>query len=438
MHLRIIYILINKSDYLLQLNLLKSKEIDLVLCDFMNTACHEAANTLKIPFIITSSGTSGDGTTAPYINNSPINMDSPTTEDETLTERLYNNWIKPIRFLIKLRKFLFEQHAKLKTLGIDPVFPGDLRYKDCVKIFNSAWGFEFGRPLGPLIELVGPIVPEKTARKLSPDIEEFLQTHERVAYTAFGQHARANESDITLILTGLIEAYETNELDGIIWATRGIEEHQFPEVIVSQNNVTYHIHSFFKNSKTGDIKFLNWAPQLAILSHPSTRVFVSHGGTGSIQEAYFGGVRLIVYPFFADQIPNAITVEKFGTGRHLDFRSMQDEATKLIKSVVKDDLGQFQKNVDKFKALTQIKSKHGPIRGADVTEEVLFMHENGLLPHRLDAKLRMSWIKANNLDMYAVIAGVLTAFLSLSLYLIFTAFKLISKTIKTQTKLKTF
>ncbi|KAG1066160.1 hypothetical protein G6F42_026712 [Rhizopus arrhizus] len=149
-----------------------------------------------------------------------------------------------------------------------------------------------------------------------------------------------------------------------------------------------------------------WAPQLAILSHSSTRVFVTHGGTGSIQEAYFGGVRLIVYPFFVDQIPNAITVEKFGTGMRLDYRSTQQEANALIDKVVRDELDQFQKKVDKFKALTQIKSKHGALRGADVVEEVLFTHEHGVLNHRLDAKTRVSWIKAHNLDMYAVLISI--------------------------------
>lgn len=394
-------------DYLEQVALFKSREIDLVVCDFMNTACHEAATTLELPFIITSSGTSGDGTTAPYINNSPINMDHPTTEDETLAERLYNTFIKPVHFLIRLRSFLYQQHANLKSLGIDPVFPADLRHQHCIKLFNSAWGFEFGRPIGPLIEMVGPIVPEKTMKKLTPALESFLSTHKKTAYVAFGQLVKVNASDIALILTGLLEAYEVKHLDGIIWATRGIDQRLFPETIVTpQNNVTYQVHTFFnkqKGSSDNDIQFVEWAPQMAILSHPSTQVFVTHGGTGSIQEAYFGGVRLIVYPFFVDQIPNAITVEKFGTGMRLDYRSTQQEASALIAAVVEDASGQFQRNVDKFKALTQIKSRHGALRGADVVEEVLFTHENGVLPHRLDAKFRVSWIKAHNLDLHAVV-----------------------------------
>ncbi|KAL9540944.1 hypothetical protein PS6_010526 [Mucor atramentarius] len=398
-----------KDDYLKQLDFLKSKEIDIVLCDLMNTACHEAATTLHLPFIITSSGTSGDGTTAPYINNSPINMDNPTTEDETLAERLYNTYIKPIRFLVKLRSFLYQQHVNLKTLGIDPVFPADFRYQHCIKLFNSAWGFEFGRPIGPLIEMVGPIVPEKTMKKLTPALDIFLSTHKKIAYVAFGQLVKVNASDITLILTGLLEAYEAKQLDGIIWATRGIDRGLFPTAIVTRSNVTYPVHTFFNRQKgplDNAIHFIDWAPQLAILSHPSTRVFVTHGGTGSIQEAYFGGVRLIVYPFFVDQIPNAITVEKFGTGMRLDYRSTQQEANALIDKVVRDELGQFQEKVDKFKALTQIKSKHGALRGADVVEEVLFTHEHGVLNHRMDAKTRVSWIKAHNLDMYAVLISI--------------------------------
>ncbi|KAI8642720.1 hypothetical protein BD408DRAFT_366136 [Parasitella parasitica] len=424
------------DDYREQLKLFNSKKIDLIFCDFINTACHEAAHTLNIPFIITSSGMSGEGTTAPYINNNPISMNNPTTEDETLGERLYNTWVKPIQLLIKLRPFLYQQHEKLKSLGIDPVFPGDLRYKNCIKMFNSAWGFEFGRPLGPLIELVGPIVPGKAAAKLSTDLDEFLRTHQKVAYVAFGQIAQATKADIILILTGLIESYEAKELDGIIWATRGIDKRLFPETIVSQSNTTYEVHSFFNNHQTSDIKFLAWAAQLAILSHPSTKVFVTHGGTGSIQEAYFSGVRLIVFPFFVDQIPNAVTVEKFGTGVRLDYRSTQEEANVLIRKVIVDESGHFQRNINKFRALTQIKSQHGPTRGADIAEEVLFMHENGVLNHRMDAKLRVSWIKAHNLDMYAVVTGVLIVVLSSVLYLVFGLANWILKSLRTRTKLK--
>ncbi|CEP15732.1 hypothetical protein [Parasitella parasitica] len=424
------------DDYREQLKLFRSKEIDLIFCDLINTACHEAAHTLNIPFIITSSGMSGEGTTAPYINNSPISMDNPTTEDESLSERLYNTWVKPIHFLIKARQFLYQQHENLKSLGIKPVFPGELRYKNCIKMFNSAWGFEFGRPLGPLIELVGPIVPEKAAAKLSTDLDQFLSIHKKVAYVAFGQIVRATKADITLILTGLIESYEAKELDGIIWATRGIDKRLFPETIASRSNITYQVHSFFDNGQAGDIKFVTWAAQLAILSHPSTKVFVTHGGTGSIQEAYFSGVRLVVFPFFVDQIPNAVTVKKFGTGVRLDYRSTQEEANVLIRDVVVDDFGHFQKNVNKFRALTQIKSQHGPKRGADIAEEVLFTHENGLLNHRMDAKLRMSWIKAHNLDMHAVVTGILITVLSSVLYLAIGLAKWITKSIRPRTKVK--
>ncbi|KAK4513371.1 uncharacterized protein ATC70_005368 [Mucor velutinosus] len=115
-------------------------------------------------------------------------------------------------------------------------------------------------------------------------------------------------------------------------------------------------------------------------------------------------------------MPNAITVEKFGVGMRLDYRSTQQEVSALIATVVEDALGQFQRNTDKFKALTQIKSKHGALRGADVVEEeALFTHENGTLNYRLDAKARVSWIKVHHLNMHAVVLSI-TVLLAYTVY----------------------
>lgn len=63
--------------------------------------------------------------------------------------------------------------------------------------------------------------------------------------------------------------------------------------------------------------------------------------------------------------------------------------------------GKFQANTNKFKALVQIKSKTGVYRGADLVEEVPFIHEDGKVHHRYDVKNNMSCIKAYNLDIYA-------------------------------------
>ncbi|KAG1083175.1 hypothetical protein G6F42_022304 [Rhizopus arrhizus] len=230
-------------------------------------------------------------------------------------------------------------------------------------------------------------------------MDQFLKTHQRVAYIAFGQHAVTNESELTLLLAGLLEAYEKGDIDGMIWSTRGLDG-ILPSVVTTRSNTTYDIHPHLHQDKFGDFAFLQWAPQTAILQHPSTTVFVTHAGAGSLYEGLQAGKRLVLYPFFADQPRNSHLAEKFGLGLRVDYKGTRDEAAQIIQRVARDVDGFFQSNVNRFQALVQIRSQTGITNGANLVEEVAFMHQDTVLHHRRDVKHDLSFIVAHNLDVY--------------------------------------
>jgi hypothetical protein len=58
-------------------------------------------------------------------------------------------------------------------------------------------------------------------------------------------------------------------------------------------------------SSDSRVMVMAWAPQPAVLAHPAVRLFVSHGGLGSLYEGLSRGRPLLVMPFFADQHINA-------------------------------------------------------------------------------------------------------------------------------------
>ncbi|KAL7329936.1 hypothetical protein PS15p_204943 [Mucor circinelloides] len=395
-------------DYTSIINTLTSKKIDLAICDHFCTPCVEASTKLKIPFIITSGMALGPDAGAPYINNNILTISEPSTLNMSLWQRFDAMFIKPVQFIYKLRPFAKQQRALYTSLGIeDPVNVPEDRWKDSLKIVNSAFGFELARPLGPLVELVGPITTTR-APALMPELTQFMESHNKVAYVAFGQHVVVSPQDIQLLLTGLLEAYEAQELDGIMWATRGLEG-DFPDTLTTASNTVYPIQSLFQGHGNKDISFIQWAPQIAILNHPSTSMFITHGGAGSLFESLNAGVPVVVFPFFGDQPAAAKNAERSGFGMKLEHTEPQARATEIIRTVARDKDHHFRANVKRFQTLVQLNNKIGIIKAATLVEEVLFTHQHGQLLHRRDVKRDMSLLKAYNLDLYAVILAVLAA-----------------------------
>jgi hypothetical protein len=329
-------------------------------------------------------------------------MREPSTLHMNFIDRFSDMFIKPVQALRailpvskkidKMRRHVGCKHSSFE--GKPSVHSRN------IKLVNSLYGIEAARPMGPLVEMVGPILP-RYYDPLTPELESFLNTHQRIIYIAFGQHAMSSFQDQTMLLTAILESIESNIYDGFLWATR--HHSNFPDTITTQSGSTYNIAAMFNASQT-NTRFVKWAPQTAVVMHPSVSVFLTHGGAGSFFEGLFAGKRLIVFPFFGDQFPNAHNVQHNGMGSYLSHDSSQQEANEAVASVGRDIDGFYQKNVRRYQALVQIHSRHGPLRAADLVEEVIYTSTGGLLPYRYEDSRYMSFIKSRNLDLYTAVA----------------------------------
>jgi hypothetical protein len=328
-------------------------------------------------------------------------MDDFTTEFQGFTKRFKNRFVAPFTTIYTLMPHIKEMIARKRAIGVEAKFetPSDV-WKDSVKLINNLFGFGAPRPVGPMAEYVGPIMPKKYA-PLTEDLEEYLNAHERVAYIAFGQVAVPSEEKIKFILRSLFESIESGSLDAFLWATVNFAG-LFPESITTSSGTTYNVQDMF-NRKNTHTRMIKWAPQKAVLLHPSTALFISHGGQGSWYESMYTGTPMILFPFFGDQPGNALIIERNGLGGILKKEGTFEEAAELFKKVTTDEGGIIKANIRRMQALTQIHSDHGVLRGADVVEEVAYTHINGKLPHRESADRRMSYIKSHNLDLYAAL-----------------------------------
>ena len=62
-----------------------------------------------------------------------------------------------------------------------------------------------------------------------------------------------------------------------------------------------------------------------LLAHPNLKVFVTHGGIGSLSEAIYHKAALVGIPFSNDQKPNLLRAEKQGYALLLDWDNLNEE-----------------------------------------------------------------------------------------------------------------
>ncbi|XP_074028347.1 uncharacterized protein [Leptinotarsa decemlineata] len=65
-----------------------------------------------------------------------------------------------------------------------------------------------------------------------------------------------------------------------------------------------------------------WVPQQDILRHRNVKLFITHGGILSLQEAVINNIPVIGIPFFGDQKTNLNKIVKWGSGIKLDRRKL--------------------------------------------------------------------------------------------------------------------
>ncbi|KAG2179794.1 hypothetical protein INT43_003577 [Umbelopsis isabellina] len=385
------------KDYEKHVEYIQNQAPDLFICDHLTDSCIRAAEMHNIPFILTSTVLTAPDVPAYYINSYIVG--EPTTENETMCTRIYNNYIYPAKVIWHLRKIIKESAQIRRKLGIssaNQLIPKKIN--DVVKLVNNFYGFEPARPTTPLVRFIGPVM-QKTFQDLEADHQQFLGNHRKIAYVAFGHHAIASHAEFEQVLTALIESVERRTIDGFVWAI--VKRSLLPVSVTTHRGSHVNVTDIMENpEKYPHYLFPKWAPQFAILSHPSTAIFITHGGANSIFEGYFTGKKMLAHPYFADQPSNAKLLVSTGAGLDYDRRNLNaSEIVHKIERIVTDENGKFAMNAKRMSALVQIKARDAARNGASAVEEVLFTAIDDKVPHMYLPSRNMSYLKAMNLDI---------------------------------------
>ncbi|XP_043691860.1 UDP-glycosyltransferase 92A1 [Telopea speciosissima] len=125
-----------------------------------------------------------------------------------------------------------------------------------------------------------------------------------VLYVSFG-------SQNTISATQMMELAKALELSGknFIWVVRPPIEFDINLEFTAEKWLPEGFEDRIKEQNRG-LLVRKWAPQVEILSHKSTRAFISHCGWNSVLESLSQGVPILAWPIGADQFYNAKFLEE--------------------------------------------------------------------------------------------------------------------------------
>lgn len=236
-----------------------------------------------------------------------------------LFKQRFREMILKIAFLGKDETFLWKEHCK--KYGMDWRKEIDLKHslnrgiKSVDNLVLLPLELEFPQFKKPKhIRFFEKLSPKDestyyTSTYSSLKREYLLGTDFKVIYMAFGTLAQGPKvTDFFNMVISVIE-----ELSGTI-------------LIISKGNHTMELQ------KTDNVFTFDYVPQLDVLQH--TDLFITHGGLGSVKEAFHNNVPMLVVPMnkFIDQNGNAARVRANGLG---DFLNIDAYSKTEIKEKIK-------------------------------------------------------------------------------------------------------
>ncbi|KAK0384132.1 hypothetical protein NLU13_8221 [Sarocladium strictum] len=386
---------------------------DFILADFFaDAAARDMLHQLSIPMASVWPQMPALMAPASYIPGQPgfqIDASALTSEHASLASRIRNELVV-VKAVPDLISWIRWTKRMRRSAGVTWDLPPQTK-PDYLVLVNSFFGLEVPRDLPPLISFVGPILSEHYD-PLDPDFSSFLASHSRTLYVSLGTHIQLPPSDLHLLLTALLSALDANLIDGIIWSLpkRAIASFDtsisYPRADGSSTSAISILSDL-----DPQILIVNFAPQRAILAHPHTVLFLTHGGGSSANETLFHGCPCLSIGYFFDQLANSARLADAGVGLSLDKSNFSPrEIFSAIEAIITDPTGSFARNVLRMRRIARVAARRGKHRAADLIEEVMYDHElrsdeYGVVRrpmHLQTADSRMSIWRARNWDLWAL------------------------------------
>ncbi|GBB95872.1 hypothetical protein RclHR1_02630017 [Rhizophagus clarus] len=406
-----------KNNYEKYKNVAKEYNIDLFFCDvFMNEVCIDVANNLKKPVIAFTSTIQLMGP-VPY-KSDPLYGCDVELENKSFFGRFWCAAIQPLIVSYTLKPSENRLDDIRRQLNIKSAS------KVSLALIDTFFGFEIPQTLPPNIQEIGPVLSEEYP-PLTSELSDFINSHKRVIYVAFGTRFFTTTENNNKILQSLVEAINKKMIDGVIWPLVMTSRDSFYSTLNLTDGTKIQTLPILNNEHP-HIHIIKFAPQFAVLNHTNTKLFLSHAGAGSIHESLYTGTPMLTIPFGGDQMGNAQKLKSAGVALTLSKLSLDvNDILSKMSILLEDD--KVKKNLKRLEVLTKINSKR-KYRAADLIEYIL--HSSSLEEYVNDDFLkewapagpRMGFIKANNLDVYGVILGIVLVLIGGIIFKLFNSY----------------
>ncbi|XP_017079451.2 UDP-glycosyltransferase UGT5 [Drosophila eugracilis] len=366
---------------------------DLVIVGyFMNSFQLALAYKLKVPLVVALSNPPsllGDVLGNPWeVSYVPsMHLTAKQGEPMSFARRVINllgNWGQRLfMFVIEYRN----ARTYREIYGDDPTLPsyGDLT-KNISLVFFASHGISEGpiRPNVPAVIEVGGIQVKDKPDVLPQNIDEFLREspHGAILLSLGSNLKKAHlQPETVQKMFNVISKLKQK----VIWKWDDLEN---------------------TPGESENILYLKWLPQDDILAHQNITLFITHAGKGGVTEAQYHGKPMLALPVFGDQPNNADVMVQQGFGLKQSLLTLEEDSfLQGIQEVLENP--KYATAVQSFSTLYRD-------RPLSVRQTLIYWVEyviryNGA-PHMQSPVVHMTFITANNLDVYACVLGTIVSF----------------------------
>ncbi|RHZ18492.1 hypothetical protein DYB37_004816 [Aphanomyces astaci] len=353
---------------------------DLVVVDIATIGGHDLVHKLGLPYLVNSPSILFDiGGTPSYVpawgTGFSIHMSLWNRCMNLLFPRLLSVALTPPFMQLQLTPYR-SQHDMFKGSRV---------------LVNTAVGLEYPRPLSPLVELVGPIIPldafneSASDAALPPLVTQWMVGDDGlhgVIYVCLGSLSYIDAWQAQAIVEGL--SNPNDPAYRVLWTLPNDQRGALPQALPPTFRIKVMSSTF---------------PHLRLLAHSSVKLVISHCGMVSAQEALVFGKPILCLPFLVDQPDVAARVVDAGAGlvldkTHFTAEEVRQKALMLLRNA------SYARNAARVGAA--LRSAGGIERVTDIIASTLQFGTHHLTP----VDLKLPWHKVVMLDVWAVYAAL--------------------------------